>query len=440
MQTILPAHGVGGAQDLPIPAGYAITGAGVAVAVSFIVLVLAWRRPRFDGTRTGIPLRPHLASTIDSTWLRIVARTLGMLILAYLVWALWGPDLASNPIFGIVYVLLWVGLVPASLALGPVWRALNPLRTLHAGITRTAGASARDGFIPLPAWVGYWPAALGLFAFVWLELVHPASTYLAPLQGWLALYVLFVLGGAVLFGPKWFARADPFEAYSTLIAHLSPIGRTREGTLVWQSPLNHLDGLNPTPSRVAIVAVLLGSTAYDSFSRSTTWAKLSQTIGINPTVSGTLVLLAFCVFVWATLTAGTMATTPPPNTPRRALPALFAHSVVPIIVGYIVAHYLTLLLEYGQMVLIQISDPMVNGSNLFGTAEWSVNYFLSGNPTTLAVIKVAAVVAGHVIGVISAHDRAVKILPKRHQVTGQLALLAVMVVYTVGGLYLLFSG
>ena len=48
-------------------------------------------------------------------------------------------------------------------------------------------------------------------------------------------------------------------------------------------------------------------------------------------------------------------------------------------------------------------------------------------------------IVGHVLAVIAAHDRAVKLLPKRHQLTGQLPLLVVMVGFTIGGLYLLFG-
>jgi hypothetical protein len=44
-----------------------------------------------------------------------------------------------------------------------------------------------------------------------------------------------------------------------------------------------------------------------------------------------------------------------------------------------------------------------------------------------------------VVGVIAAHERAVRILPRRHQLTGQLPLLFAMVAFTVGGLYLLFA-
>jgi len=113
--------------------------------------------------------------------------------------------------------------------------------------------------------------------------------------------------------------------------------------------------------------------------------------------------------------------------------------VVPIIVGYIIAHYLSYLVEVGQETLILASDPLSNGSNLFGTGNLTVSYWLSYHPTLLANVKVLAVVAGHVVGVIAAHERAIKLLPKKHQLTGQLPLLFAMIAFTVGGLYLLFS-
>ena len=53
---------------------------------------------------------------------------------------------------------------------------------------------------------------------------------------------------------------------------------------------------------------------------------------------------------------------------------------------------------------------------------------------------VGCVVAGHVAAVIAAHDRALRLLPAGHQLTGQLAMMLVMVGYTFTGLYLLFGG
>lgn len=438
------AHGVGGAQDLPIPAEYAIAGACAALAVSFVVLALAWRSPRYDAATSGRPVPEWFARLVDSPVFAGSLRAVGLVFFGYVVWAaVFGPDLLVNPTFGVVYVLLWVGLVPASLLFGPFYKAVSPIRTINLVFTRLVGGGSADrGIIELPRWVGYWPAAVGLFAFVWLELVYPDSTYLTPVRLWFALYIAVLLIGSAVFGSAWFERADPFEVYSTLVGHLSVFGRREGGTLVLRSPLANLDGVRAAPGLVAVVAVLFGSTAFDSFKDSGVWLRFTQSTVLHISTLNTVVLLAFCAVVGVSFAIATMATGVDDSrydVRRSALPDMFAHSVVPIIVGYITAHYLTYFVESGQQTLIQLSDPMASGANLLGTADWQVSYWLSAHPTFLAVTKVLAVVTGHVLGVIAAHDRAVKLLPKRHQLTGQLPLLLVMVFYTVTGLYLLFG-
>ena len=434
------SHGIGGAQDLPIPAEYAIAGASAALAVSFLVLALAWRTPRFDADVSGRPVPAWLAAVVDSAAFGAVLRAVGFAFFLYVAFAAWfGPDLLINPVFGVVYVLLWVGIVPASLLFGPFYRAVNPVRTIHLVFSRLTGGDPERGLFALPSWVGYWPAAAGLFAFVWLELVYPDYSYLGPIRLWFSVYVAVLLVGSALFGSRWFAQADPFEVYSTLVGHLSVLGRRADGTLVLRSPLANLDGVPARPGLVGAVAVLLGSTAWDSFADSNVWLRFSQATELDMTVVNTFMLLAFCAFVALSFSVATMATGVGDGVRRSALPDLFAHSVVPIIVGYMVAHYLSFFVETGQQTLIQLSDPLGTGANLLGTADWEVNYWLSSHPSFLAVTKVLAVVTGHVLGVIAAHDRAVRLLPRRHQLTGQLPLLLVMVFYTAGGLYLLLS-
>ena len=434
------AHGIGGAKDLPIPAEYAMAGAGAALAVSFIVLALAWRNPRFDAATHGRPAPAWLAALVDSPAFALALRVLGLVFSGYVVWAaVAGPDLLLNPTFGVVYVLLWVGLVPMSLLFGPFYRAVSPVRTVHLVFTRLTGGRSEEGIATLPRWVGMWPAAFGLLAFVWLELVYPGSTYLSPVRLWFAGYIALTIVGAAVFGSSWLEKADPFEVYSTLVGHLSVFGRTADGTLVLRSPLGNLDGVPPERGLVAVVAVLFGSTAFDSFKDSNEWLRFTQSSSLSSTWLDFVALLVFCAVVGVTFAAATMSTGVQEGFGRRTLPDRFAHSVVPIVVGYVVAHYLSYFVEVGQQTVVQLSDPLGKGWNLLGTADWKVSYWISTHPTFLAVVKVLAVVTGHVLGVIAAHDRAVKLLPKRHQLTGQLPLLFVMVFYTVTGLYLLFG-
>ncbi|GAA2119983.1 hypothetical protein [Nocardioides bigeumensis] len=433
------AHGIGGAKDLPLPTELAIAGAVAALTVSFTVLVVAWREPRYDAATSGRPAPAWLAGVVDSTAFRVALRAVGMLLFVYTAWvAVFGEDLLTNPFFGMFYVLLWVGLVPASVLLGPVWKAVSPVRTINLLFARLTGGDASRGLWEYPRRLGYWPAAVGLLAFVWLELVYPHSTELGPVRLWCAVYVAAMLLGGALWGDDFYERGDPFEVYSTLSSKLSVWGR-RGDLLVVRSPLANLDTVVVRPGLVAVVAVLFGSTAYDSFQDSQPWVRLTNDHLEYAQLLNHAALLGFCVGVGLILAAGSMLTGVGPEQSRRALPDLFAHSVVPIIVGYVVAHYLSYLVETGQDTIIKMSDPMGDGSNLLGTGDWKVNFWLSYHPTLLATTKVVAVVVGHILGVVAAHDRAIRLLPKRHQVTGQLSMLVAMIVFTAGGLYLLFA-
>ncbi|MEZ5092118.1 hypothetical protein [Nocardioides sp.] len=434
---IIQTHGIGGSQDLPISPILAIAGAVAALTISFTVLAVAWRKPRYSES-VGDPAPRWLARLVDSAGWAIALRVLGLLLFGYLLWVTYlGPDLLTNPAFGMFYVLLWVGLVPVSLAFGPVWKAISPTRTISRGVARLARTDPETGLVGYRVRLGYWPAALGLFAFVWTELVSPRPDELGTIQLWIGVYLAVMLVGGALGGQQFHEHVDPFEVYSTLVSRMSFWGR-RHGELVVRSPMANLAMTPVRPGLVAVVAVLFGSTAFDSFKDSPEWLSVTQSSS-SPYLLNNLALIGFCLAVGAIFAAGTMATGVGPETRRRDLPGLFAHSVAPIVIGYVVAHYLSFLVIVGQTTLIQMSDPMGNGSNLLGTADWSVNYWLLEHPTLLANTKVLAVVTGHILGVIAAHDRAISLLPKRHQLTGQLPLLFAMVAFTVGGLYLLFA-
>ena len=433
------AHGLGGAKDLPISPELAIAGAVAALTVSFTVLAIAWRTPRYDAATSGRPAPGWLASLVDSAAYRVTLRVVGMAGFLYAAAAgVLGKDLLTNPFFGMVYVWWWVGLVPLSLLLGPVWKAISPVRTINLLFARLTGSDPDRGVFEYPARLGYWPAVVGLFAFVWLELVYPHATELGPLRLWCAAYVALMLVGGALFGSSFYERGDPFEVYSSLVGHLSVWGR-RDGLLVVRSPLANLDTVPVAPGLVAVMGVLFGSTAYDSFRDSSFWVSFTQGSDVPTVVLNNLALLVFCAGVTLVFVAGAASTGVGPGLRRRSLPDQFAHSIVPIVVGYVIAHYLTYLVEYGQQTLILASDPLGEGKDLLGTGDWKVDYWLSYHPTLLANTKVLAVVAGHVLGVVAAHDRAIRLLPARHQLTGQLPLLLAMIAFTVGGLYLLFA-
>lgn len=425
------AHGLGGSNDLPIPYTYALIGAAWALTFTFAVVVLAWKKPRFDPAKPGRPL-PHWVTTVcDAPGTRWTVAVAGLLLTALVtVAAVFGPQDGDNALPGVFYVLLWVGLVALSLAIGPVWRLLSPVRTVY----RLLPPSRRAPPLGYPDSWGYWPAAVGLFAFVWLELASPDPGSLAAVKIWLLIYLAVTFVGALAFGTRWNARADPFEVYGVVASRLSPLRRNEDGRIAIGNPFDHLPSMPARPGTVAVLAILLGSTAFDSFSAMPQWRNLvDDASGSTPAVAvliRTAGLLLFTGVVATTFWFAARATGGVDAQRRRELPGLMAHSLIPIVIGYVFAHYLTYLVERGQQTVLR----------LVGLPDVQPYYFLSAHPSVLATLKVGFVVGGHVAGVIAAHDRALRLLPKRHQVTGQLAMMLVMVGYTFTGLYLLFGG
>jgi hypothetical protein len=430
-ETAVLAHGLGGSNDLPIPYTYALIGGAWALTFTFAVVALAWRRPRFDPARPGRELPQWVTSVVDASATRWAV---AIATLAFAVWvtiaAIAGPQDADNPLPGVFYVLLWVGLPAVSLVLGPVWRVTSPVRTVY----RLLPSSRRPPPSSYPARLGYWPAAAGLLAFVWLELASPDPGSLGAVKIWLLLYLAVTLTGTLVFGTVWPARADPFEVYGVVASRLAPVRRNTNGRIAIGNPFDHLPSLPVRPGTVAVLAVLLGSTAFDSFSAMPQWRQFVDDTSGNSTVLAVTVrsagLVFFAAVVATTFWLAARATGGVDAARRRELPGLMAHSLVPIVIGYVFAHYLTYLVERGQQTVLR----------LLGFGDVAPYYVLSMHPTVLATLKVCFVVGGHIAGVLAAHDRALQLLPKRHQLTGQLAMMLVMVGYTFTGLYLLFGG
>jgi len=421
-----PQHGLGGSTDLPIPFTYTVVAAAWALSFSFVILIFAWRTPRLRADSPGWPLPSWVNSFASSPAVRRVLAGLGLAFTAWVALAgFLGPVKSSqNALPATFYVLLWVGLVALSLIFGPVWKLISPVRALHPGEGRTS----------YPERWGYWPGVLGLFAFAWMELASPDAGSVRALLIWCSTYLVATFLGAVVFGPRWCERGDPFEVYSTLVSHLSAVGPgAQRGTYVLRNPLGNLQAVDVRAGSVALTATLLGSTAFDSFSARPAWQRWVDSIAHSPLEASairTVGLLAMITFVGGTFWLATRAVPALDPAERRVLPGLLSPSLVPIIVGYVFAHYISYLLEKGQSAV----------RLLLGMDPGGVNYFLSNHPTALAVLKVLFVLAGHVLGVMAAHDRSLRVLPKQHQLTGQLPLLMVMVLYTCGGLYLLFGG
>ncbi|MDT0278150.1 hypothetical protein [Blastococcus goldschmidtiae] len=431
----LLAHGVGSRTDLPIPLGLALYGAGAAILISFAALLLFWRTPKLGGPDAGRPLPQAVQRIADSGAVRRALQGVALALSVLVVAATIGgpPETARNLGPWALYVTFWVGLVPASLLLGPVWRVVNPLRLLHA----LAGSVLRTspGVHRLPA-LGLWPAAVSLLVFLWFELVYPGRAEPTTVAAFLVGYAVVQTGLALWFGEDWFARGDGFEVYSTLVARLSPWARRSDGRLVVRSPLTNAVSTPELPGLAAVVVVLLGSTAFDGISRTAWWQ--TGPGSAEDALSGTIALLASIALVGGLYLLGTRLSGRLAGRPGAIQPRRYAATVIPIALGYTVAHYFSLLALDGQTTWILLSNPFgLSGVDLFGTYDNVVD-LTAVSPDTIAYVQVGGVIAGHVAGVTLAHERALR--TERHaRASDQLPLVVVMVLFTIGGLGLLFG-
>jgi hypothetical protein len=436
---VLLAHGIGGRTDLPLSVWMFGYGAAAALVVSFAALAIFWPEARLEPVRRGAAKADvtPVAGDDDPAGRTgpggLVLRALGVVaFVVVLAAAAIGDDLVSRNLApAVVYIAFWVGLTVVCGLVVDVWNAgLDPFPTI-------AGPLVGKG---RPYRLGHWPAAVGLAVFVWVELVYPHRAEPRFLAVAIVAYTVAVLAGAMVWGRPWLRRGEAFAAWFGLLGHLAPVGRDGDGRWRLRPPLVGLARLVPDDGTVALVLVALGSTAFDGVTRSTSWNDLVGTRSTTEVVPlATLGLLVTIAFVAALYLGSMRVASSLTRRPTRELAHAFVHSLVPIALAYAIAHYFSLLVLEGQAVIALVSDPLNRGWALFGTVDRPIDYTLV-SPNAIAYVQVASIVAGHVAGVVLAHDRALARLPKAVATKSQYPLLVAMVAFTVGGLALLLGG
>jgi hypothetical protein len=306
--------------------------------------------------------------------------------------------------------------------------------------------------MPYPAWLGRWPAVIGILGFAWIELVYTGRQEPSHLATLALIYAALQLVGMSLYGIEtWNRYGDGFGVYFGLFARISPLHWLR-GELRVRPILSGLTTLDVVPGTVALLCTMIGTTSFDGFSTGPTWTSLApkltdslRNLGLGQSTALELALtigLVGCVLVvsglyW--LGVSGMRRENRVGMSAEALAGRFVHSLVPIALAYIVAHYFSLLAYDGQRIGYLVSDPLGLGRDYFGTATATVNYgWISA--TSIWYVQVGALVLGHIAGLILAHDRAlVTFQESRIATRSQYWMLAVMIAFTSLGLWLLSS-
>jgi hypothetical protein len=447
---VILAHGIGGIRDLPVPDWLFFYGAGIVLGVSFVGLAVLWKRPLLERLRGGRPVAESFERLVDSVALRVVLGALSffLLVVVWLGAVIGDNSSATNLTPTFVWVIFWLGLVPLSVLFGNVYSVLNPWKAAADGV---AWASRKLGvsYTPLayPERLGRWPAAILLLSFVTLELTYTDPSSPRTLALAIFLYSWINWCGMAAFGRRpWVANGDAFANYFGMIARVAPLAR-ENGRIVVRWPFS---GLSLEPRRhgtIALLAVMLGSVAFDGFSRTRIWqnryyevqvnlidrASLADLVGILMNLGGLLV----AVLTVGLLFEAAVHTSRWIGRSNRRLGNAFVLSLVPIALVYAVAHYFSLFVLQGQVAIKLASDPFGKGWDLFGTVSFTPDFTLL-TPNTIWYVQAGALVAGHIAGLAVAHDRAVGLFRSpRVAIATQYPMLALMIAYTVGGLWLL---
>jgi hypothetical protein len=446
---IFLAHGIGKIQDLPVPAWLFYYGAAIVLVVSFVALGALWTKPRI-ATLPERPLPAGPQRVLQSRALHAVVQALsfGLLVVVFLAALVGENSAAQNLAPTFIYVVFWLGLVAVVVLLGNVWRYLNPWRAA-ADFVAWAWPGGWTPPFRYPERLGRWPAAVLLLAFAALELAYEDPSSPRALAIAIALYSWITWMGALAFGrDDWFANGEAFTSYFGLYSRLAPFG-SRDGRLVARVPLRGLAEPIERPGTVAFVAVMLGTVLFDGFSR-TTWflnrqlqvqepfALDSPGLATAARTALNLVGMLGAVLLVGLLFVGAVDAARRVSRYRGPLAGAFVGSLIPIALAYVVAHYFSLFVLQGQLAIRLASDPFGRGWDLFHTKTFPTVGTLA--PNTVWYVQVAALIVGHVLGLVLAHDRAVALFPGKVATRAQYAMLALMVLYTVGGMWVLSSG
>ena len=452
------AHGIGGIRDLPVPGWLFFYGAALVLIVSFVALAVLWTEPRLDAAAGGRPLPTWLQRVLLSPVLHATVKALsfGLLVVVSLAATIGEPSAQQNLAPTFVFVVFWLGLVPVVVLMGNVWSVLNPWRAPADAIAWAWRRSGRawEPLARYPEWLGCWPAVVLLFAFAAFELAYPEPSSPRALALAIYLYSAITWYGMLWFGREtWTRNGEAFSVYFELLSRVGPIA-VREGAgrreIVLRWPLTGLAWRDARPGTFAFVALMLGSVAFDGLSRSSWWldrridveaaagtstlVRDAAAMGLN--LAGLLLVVGAVAVAYAGAVAGARAFAHV----ERPLVGAFLASLVPIALAYVVAHYFSLLVLQGQFAIRFASDPFGRNWDLFGTAGFNPDLALL-SPNLVWYVQVAALVVGHVAGLVVAHDRAVSMFRGvATAVRTQYAMLVLMVAYTVAGLWLLSSG
>ncbi len=488
------AHGFGDRYDLPVPLGYFLIGAGVSVALSFAIIGLFVRgSPERGGYwRYNLFRYAWVRAALTSQFLLAPLRAAPVFLLGLVIaTGLFGthmPTLNFGPTF--VWIIWWVGMGFVAALVGNLWAFVSPWKILFEwaeGVyTRFRPGSRLSLNVEYPPVLGIWPALVLFLLFAWIENAYWESSVPRMVAIMAIVYSGITLGGMAVFGKhRWIRHGEAFSVVFGFLARFAPSEvRVREPALCRTCDERCLDRegecincyecfeksgkekreVNVRPFAVGLarsegitndvlvmVILLLSTVTFDGLSATPGWAEvqshsldlfagvINNAVLNGLTIADTIGLVLFpVVFLLVYLAFSHVMSRAVGNRVGMAdLARAFVYSLIPIALAYNIAHFLTLLIVQGQLIISLASDPFGYGWDLFGTSDYKVNIGVI-NAKVVWFLSVAVIVVGHVIAIYLAHRISMRLFGDRLMaLKSQYPMLTLMVIYTVVSLWII---
>ena len=418
---------------LTLPTGHYIAGAAVTVAVTALMGAMAYRLPRMAAVEV-LDRRVFVPVSLSSY----------LSFLCFYGLVLVGIFGARDPMHNLMTLVFWTGvwivLPIGSVLFGNLWRSINPWTATVRMARLLLGRSGSAGLSRF----GHWPAVVLYAGFAWFQIVSlsPDDPYELALLA--AAYWLLIFTLAVAEGEDWLEQGEFLTVFMGYLAKVAPFWleiRGNRAHLIRGWPGTQILAMPPmSSSAMAFITLTLAALTFDGLAETFWWQAIIGENPLEPTgrsavmVENTLGLIAVWVLtvatIWAVVRAGQIIGG------KRFAPGPVMLSFLAIAAGYHAAHYFVTLLTVGQYTLAALNDPLFRGDELLGLPPFYVSFGFLTDARIMPLIyavQFAAILGAHILAVLLA----LRLVGPETRATAHLPMTALMVGYTVLGLWLL---
>ena len=435
-----------------LPLEYYYLAGGVIVFLTFILMFMLGRLPKFPSqTLCALPKLPLQKYTQFLSFL--------MLIALIIIGMIGNRDPLGNLLPLSIWTLLWVALPFLCIIFGDIWDYLNPfippVRFVRGWLGRTSEShESPSAFL---AQLGYLPALIGFCLFGWFELVSLAPEDPLNLANAVMIYGAVIFALACYQGEAWLKQGEFLTVFFTFIGKIAPFWLERDNAPphsrkllkfgMFGARLYHMPPLSKTA--LIFIITVLAVVSFDGLQDTFFWLRL---IGVNPldfqgrstvtlvnsiglglAISASIALILAAVWLSCLIARQD-------NFWQEA--GKIVATFLPIAIAYHIAHYVIALLINGQYVIQTLSDPFGRGWNIFGLPHHFVSLsFLQDFSWQLIIwnFQACVIIAGHVVAIILTCFNSTIAQNTIRNRLAHLPLVILMVFYTILGLWLLSS-